>query len=206
MSDKQLTGVPWIWLRGHRNTANCYVAFRRRFRLKEAPRETQFHVSAYTHYRLYLNGIEIGWGPNPSSPAWYYYDTYEVASHLRRGNNIIAVLAYNHGYDVPVDTAFAGGVGGALVFKAEMRSKHGPVREIVSDESWKAQRSPAWDGRAPHYAELRHGFKEYVDGRKGALDFVKPSYDDSRWRRARVLGKQPMEPFKRLLPREIEYF
>lgn len=195
----------WIWLRGQRNTPNCYVALRRQFRIKEIPRLVRFHVSAQTHYRLYLNDTEIGWGPNPSHPDRYYYDTYRVTSFLRKGVNTIAVLAYNHGYHVEEDTTFAD-AGGAFIFQAELESRSGRMRLIVSDDSWKVQRSPAWDSTSRPYVEIRHGFKEYVDGRKGVLDFIQPAYNDRSWARAQVLGKHPMEPFKRLVPREIKYF
>lgn len=184
----------WIWPPKHCHSYNCYACFRKVFHLDKDVKKALFHISAFTHYYLYFNGEEIGFGPNPASPEWYYYDSYDVIKYCRRGKNIIAVLAYNFGYRVPHDTTYAEDVGGGLIFQGEIRKKTGKDLCIISDGSWRSRKSDAWQTNAPRYVELRHGNKEYVDGRKGPLDFISLAYDDKKWKKTTVLGKHPMKP------------
>jgi len=193
----------WIWPAGCRFRPNVYAAFRRRIRLAAVPRRARVHISAFTHYRLFVNGCEVGFGPNPADPRWYYFDSYDVTGLLRRGANVLAVLAYNIGESRWCDLACAAGVGGAMI--AELVTE-GPERVVATDGRWRAARAPAWRQRTSPFTELRAAFKEYVDGRKGVLDFTRLDFKDSTWGPAEVLGPHPMPPFERLIPREIPHF
>ena len=193
----------WIWLTGKRYQPNVYGAFRRRLRLAARPRRSRIHISAFTHYRLYVNGREVGFGPNPADPSWYYYDSYDVTKLLKRGRNVLAVLAHNIGDSRWCDLTYPEGAGGAMI--AELVTE-GPNRIIGTDDRWRAIQAPAWKQRTPGFTELRAAFKEYVDGRKGVLDFTQPGFKDAAWENAAVLGSHPMGPFERLIPREIPHF
>jgi len=200
LSNEPAWNASWIWLPGARHKRNLYAEFRKSFRLSSKPRSARLHISAFTHYRLYVNGVEVGSGPNPADPAWYYYDFYNVASLLKSGKNVVAVLAYNPAAHLWCDVVHAEGVGGALI--AELVTER-PSRVVCTDASWRVRRAPAWQANTPGFTELRVAFKEYVDGRKGFLDFVRPGFNDAGWQKAEVLGPHPMKPFLRLLGREI---
>lgn len=196
----------WIWLRGHEKAVNDYVRFRRTFKLSGAPRTARFHVTACSHYRLFVNGTEIGFGPNPNVPKRYFFDSYDLASVLRKGNNLIAVMGYNFGSFSRHDSCHPQPMSGGLIFQLDVELADGSVKRVVSDRRCRASASPAWDADTPEYCELRHGFKEYVDGRKRPMTFIFGARSEGKWENAAELGKHPMPPFETLVPRKIKYF
>jgi alpha-L-rhamnosidase len=198
-----LTGSSWLWLTPEENSRNCYIRFRKTFSLPQKPKVAEFRISAFAFYRLFVNGREIGFGPNPAPVEHYYFDSYEVAPYLRKGNNLIAVLAYNFGDSGSFDTTYAIGIGGGFFFSGDIIMSDAAKLRVASDESWKAAKSEAWESDTPKYSELRVGFKEYVDGRRDILDFIKPEYDDHDWNNADILQDFPL---KTLFRREIKYF
>ena len=193
----------WIWVPGKRHEKNYYAAFRRTFRLAAKPRRARIHVTAFTHYRLYVNGCEVGFGPNPAEPAWYYYDTYDISRHLRQGRNVVAVLACHIGDALWCDAAYARNVGGAMIAELVCRD---PDRTISSDGRWKCSQATAWQQRTPScFTDMRAAYKEYVDARDPVLVFAKPEFRASGWAQAETVGRHPLAPFIRLLPREIPH-
>ena len=192
----------WVWLPHKRHRPNVYAAFRRTVRLARRPRRARLYISAFTHYRVTVNGQKVGFGPNPADPAWYYYDTYDVTRHLRQGRNVIAVLAYHIGASQWCDLTYAPDVGGAMI--AELVCT-GPDRVIATDTRWRCRQATAWNPRTPGFSELRAAFKEHIDGRDPVLDFARAGFRDSDWSPATVLGAHPMPPFQRLVPREIPH-
>jgi len=100
----------WIWRRrpGLRSFAalpfsspdyeqdrNLYVYFRRAVHLPDVPLGATAHVSADGRYQLYVNGVRVGRGPARCDPLWQYYDSYELASLLQPGTNLIAVMVHS---------------------------------------------------------------------------------------------------------------
>jgi hypothetical protein len=195
-----MLNAKWIWLAGEEKTPNCYVVFRKTFRLSKKKRLAKLHISAYTHYQAYLNGRRLGWGPNPSHPTRYYYDTYDLADTLKSGKNVLAVLAYSHGpHVVSPETVFSEGTPSGLIFQIDVDGK----TFITSDSSCKVRRADGWDAASPGFSELRTAFKEWVDGRKENDRFILPALDDRDWKNAKVLGDTTMSPFTQIVPREI---
>ena len=94
----------WIWTPGYDDAAakGQFVLFRRTFELDQGPiSEVILHVSADTRYRLYLNGESIGFGPAKSYLSRWYYDTFNIATHLKQGTNVLAaeVLRFSSTHD-----------------------------------------------------------------------------------------------------------
>lgn len=94
----------WIWTPGFDDAAakGQFVLFRRNFELAQVPiSEVILHVSADTRYRLYLNGESIGFGPAKSYLSRWYYDTFNIARHLKEGTNVLAaeVLRFSSTHD-----------------------------------------------------------------------------------------------------------
>lgn len=94
----------WIWVSGFDDAESKgqFVLFRRTFELEQKPiSEVTLHVSADTRYRLYLNGQSIGFGPAKSYLSRWYYETFDIASHLRQGSNVLAarVLRFSSTHD-----------------------------------------------------------------------------------------------------------
>lgn len=94
----------WIWTPGFDDAAakGQFVLFRRAFELEQKPTyEVTLHVSADTRYRLYLNGESIGFGPAKSYLSRWYYDTFNIAAHLKQGPNVLSarVLRFSSTHD-----------------------------------------------------------------------------------------------------------
>lgn len=161
--------------------------FRKTFCLQQAPKQAQITICGLGFYELYVNGTNVTKAPlssyiaNPDQVC--YYDCYDVANYLAKGNNTIGVLLGN---------GFRNAYGGFLwdFHKADCR---GPVTlaltfesdEITfeSDTSFKTHPSPIlWN-------DIRFGYK--YDARLEITDWALPSYDDSAWDNAVVCQKPP---------------
>ena len=94
----------WIWTPDFDDAAakGQFVLFRRTFELDQTPiSDVVLHVSADTRYRLYLNGESIGFGPAKSYLSRWYYETFNIAAHLKQGTNVLAarVLRFSSTHD-----------------------------------------------------------------------------------------------------------
>ena len=70
-------------------TSDVYL-FRKEFRLLNYSGPFIIHISADNRYRLYVNGHFAGMGPARSDLANWYYETTDISSYLKYGNNVIA--------------------------------------------------------------------------------------------------------------------
>ncbi|MGC9344773.1 MAG: hypothetical protein ACP5E3_18845 [Bacteroidales bacterium] len=75
------------------------IHFRNEFEIEEIPSQFIVHVSGDNRYRLYLNGKELGYGPQLSDIRHWRYETYDLAPFLQKGKNIIAAEIMNWGID-----------------------------------------------------------------------------------------------------------
>jgi len=222
----------WIWrerpglpIRGngswgrpdYEQDRNLYVYFRRTFDLPAAPREALAHVSADGRYRLFVNGSYVGRGPARCDPLWQYYDSYDIATLLRPGRNVVAVLVHSYGqdtswYQLPrAEWSRVFGCGG-LFFQCEVAlpaaagRPDGSTLTLHSDESWRHALADAWERDLPGGGP---GFPEVFNARRELIGWREPTFDDAGWRPAAVLrhaalNRGPdLRPFPRLVPRDI---
>ena len=148
-------------------------------------------------------------GPARSQPYRQRYDSYDLAPYLSVGANVIAVLVTYYGRPMSFwQPAPAGSnTDAALVFEVELGD-----RTLVSDDSWRVQRSDAWSLLAGTHAG--EGVPvEIVDAREVPRGWHDVDFDDSDWRQAPLLPaihpasfgetRPPTYPFGRMLPRGI---
>jgi len=206
----------WIWVHGQEKESNVYVETRKRFELQGKAERAALKVTANQFYKLLINGTEVGRGPAPSDNKWKYYDTYEVAEYLQRGDNVIALIAYNFGTETIV-TQQLQGPGGLLlqldlVLEGEGTDLGGSIgtgtgtgipMTIATGEDWKCRRSRRWHPKPSRQHKWR-GFREiYLAQEEDGWEQV--SYDDTDWPDAHVVAAacQPDSSWPRLLPRDI---
>lgn len=67
------------------------MTFTRHVQLPSKPRAAVFHLSADTRYKLLINEQRVTVGPSRGSPYLWYYDSIDIADHLREGNNEIRI-------------------------------------------------------------------------------------------------------------------
>lgn len=113
--------------------------FRRSFQLEEVPDSFVVSLTADNHYRLFVNGQWVGFGPQLGELADWRYDTYDLADYLRAGENLIAVQVNNWGHHrffglQSIHTAFAlGGYGPAEV-----------LNTTGNEDGWLVEIDRAW--------------------------------------------------------------
>ncbi len=116
---------PWVgnWIWAKEPTRELF--FRRSFDLPGKPRRAWLSITADNIYTAYLNGEEIG-----TDDDWTGVETYDVASRLRKGPNLLAVRAVDPGPD-------AGGLLAELIVIGE----DGRRRVIATDSRWRMNTS-----------------------------------------------------------------
>ena len=78
-------------------TAYNLVHFRKLLTLDTVPGQFVVHVSGDNRYRLYVNGQEVGYGPQLGDTRHWRYETYDLAPYLQTGQNIVAAEVMNWG-------------------------------------------------------------------------------------------------------------
>ncbi|MGH6971405.1 MAG: alpha-L-rhamnosidase N-terminal domain-containing protein, partial [Caulobacteraceae bacterium] len=199
------------------NEKNRWFLFRKTARLDAAPTTAPFSITVDGRYVLFANGEEIGRGPVRCSPLFQRYDDYDLAAHLRAGENALAVLVHTYGRDTAFYETVKGlwqptfGDGG-LWTEGEARTAAGAV-SLSTRDGWRCIRSEAWAQDTPQ-SNHSLGFIEDLDARRLPQGWTEAGFDDSDWEEARPLvaggggpeapyGGMETRPFPVLLPRGI---
>ena len=195
----------WIW--GEDNTTmHNWLCLRKKITLSAVPAEAIARIAVDSRYWLWINGekvIEDGSvkrGPNETDS---YFEYVDIAKFLRTGENTIAVLALYFGNDSKYYSYHSSGQG-AFVMEAQLGDAL-----LVTDESWKVKKHPAFlnrqelkgEGPSTRIPEEHN----YYDARLevGLENWQAPDFDDSTWENARVLGNVGDAPWGGLWERSI---
>ncbi|MCC6231658.1 MAG: HEAT repeat domain-containing protein, partial [Verrucomicrobiales bacterium] len=151
-----LTPSQWIWAADPSETCEL----RKGFTLEAAPTSATLLITADNGYRLRVNGAEVGSDEGAESEVWQSVERYDLTGRLIKGRNIVGI----RGLDL-------GGIRG-VVAALRLEFENLPVRELVTDASWRASAEPApVDPSHPEYVE------------------------DATWTAARVVGPWGMSPW-----------
>ena len=154
--------------------------FRREFVIEEDVKNAEIFVQSpgFAEYRI--NGQLITEDVFISASSDYkkilWYNKYDVTSLLKKGKNVITVMAGNGFFNEPFATAW-------LFSEAYWRDapqfilslKVNGETALVSDSSWKANREKSYIT----YSNLRSG--EFVDMRKYDESWMQVGYDETDW-------------------------
>lgn len=133
-------------------------------------------------YRLFVNGKDITKGllaPYLSNPDHImYYDRYDIAEYLAKGENVIGILLGNGLLNYPggqvwkfTEASYRSAPKVAL--KLEVTYEDGRIEQITADESFKTHPSPIV------FDDFRLG--EFYDATKEVPGWNLPGFDDSDW-------------------------
>ncbi|PHR61529.1 MAG: hypothetical protein COA47_05710 [Robiginitomaculum sp.] len=170
---------------------NRWHLFRRRFSLASTVGHAKLSITVDGRYQLFINGQRLGRGPARSSPRFQIYDVHDVASYLKEGENVIAVLVHTYG----VDTAWYETVkdywqnyfgDGALYVDAEIQSGD-TLFSVQSDVNWRCRESKAWKQDTPR-AGWGQDFIEDFDAAYFSDDWSQVGFDDSAWDTVQILN------------------
>jgi alpha-L-rhamnosidase len=76
--------------------------FKKSFMVSDVPSRFVVRVSADNRFVLFLNGERIGDGPARGDLAHWRYETFDLATHLRSGENTLTAIVWNFGIYSPV--------------------------------------------------------------------------------------------------------
>jgi alpha-L-rhamnosidase len=159
---------------------------RRRFRLKGRVQSARAYVTSHGLYELHLNGQRVG--DDVLTPGWtsyktrLQYQTYDVTSLLRSGDNAVGAVLGNGWYRGEIGFSKQRNVYGnrvALLLELRVTYADGTRETIASDAQWKASTGPIL------MSEIYHG--ETYDARREKNGWTEPAYDDGDWAGVRVV-------------------
>ena len=205
---KRTDKAKWIWIATECHSEDCYLRARREFSLAGQPAAARLRVTACSEYILYVNGTYVGCGPTPSSASAPLLDAYtEVDLPLRRGANVIAVLAHNHYVGMPRLPRLPAG----LWLQLDVTYASGKGATIGTNRQWRVAVGEDFSRRAPRLYWTA-GFAEVRDTRREPQGWTEAGFVDRRWARADEVrhelpkGAPPRQIRDRTTPRLAETF
>lgn len=193
----------WIWLRSE-NRENTWMCFAKDLALEEVSGPWILRVAADTKYWLFINGqtaLREGGLKRGRSPRSTYDDELDIGPFLVPGVNRAAVLVWYMGKDG--FSHVSSGRGGLYVETVS------PDGGLVSDESWKARRHPAYlqmpEGEEKPNFRLSESDIRY-DAARDIGPWTEKGYDLSDWANAEAWNAEEAEVFGELVKRPIPFF
>jgi alpha-L-rhamnosidase len=183
-------GISWIGPTHPFDLSDAYVNFRVDIHLATVPREALFRLTADSRYRLWVNGVFIGRGPERSWPSLMAIDELLIANFLRPGVNRIAVQVYSPGHS---HFAYVHRGACGLIGWLEADSK----LVLGSGPGWKVRRDRSWSDRVDRVSIYGTG----VEDRDLRLEEDWVEADASGWDLARVVQGAEGPIWHRLCPR-----
>ena len=120
------------WIAPNELWNNLHIVFSKTFSVNEFE-NAKINITADDYYKLYINGNYVGQGPAPSYSLAYNYNSFDIKSYLKKGENEIKVLVYYQGLNNRVWTSDDGRVG----MIADVFIDEKPT--LSTDRSWKYQ-------------------------------------------------------------------
>ncbi len=174
----------WITHPAISQTDYNVVLFRRSFRLESVPGKFPVYVTADNHYRLYVNGTYVTFGPQESDIRHWRYETVDLAPWLKQGDNLVAAEVVNWG----VDRAF-GIISARTAFLMQGVTA---AEQVINTnaQDWKTRVNDAFTPRPVNWmygVDIKGGFYaanpgDTLDAKKYPWGWQEPGYDDSGWK------------------------
>ena len=192
----------WIGIPHAEKDTNLWTAFRKEFFISNISKSANVKIATDSKYWLWVNGKlvifegELKRGPNPHDT---YYDELDLAKYLVKGENTVAVLTWYWGRN-GFDHKNSG--KSALLFEATLDGG-----KIISDETWKSIRHPAFGNTGMPIPNYRlPEFNVYFDAQKDLPLWNQPYFDDQLWTQATAYGVPPVSPWNNLVTRPIPFW
>ncbi len=157
------------------------IILRKSFVAKKEIKEAVTSICGLGHYELSINGKKVGDGE--FAPFWsdydktVYYNTFDVTSYLKKGENVFGVLLGNGFFNAQggryskLKVSFG---APTLLFKTIIQYTDNSTEEIVSDGSWKYTFSPIT------FNDI-YGGEDY-DARLEQKGWDKAGFKDDNWK------------------------
>lgn len=162
--------------------------FRKTFNLSTKPDKFVIHVSADNRYRLFVNGKAVCSGPARGDLYNWYYETIDISSYLKSGDNVIAALVWNMGTLAPV--AQISNQTGFL-----LQGNTDAEKVVNSNSSWKAFENKAYtpcstdNGSRLGGVYMVIGPGDQVDASIYPWGWEQANYNDNDWKSAKQIAR-----------------
>ena len=112
--------------------------FRKNFKLDRQPESFVVNVSADNRYRLFVNGTPVCYGPARGDLNHWYFETVDIASLLKAGENTLAAIVWNAGPYTP---------GAQMTLKTGLIVQGNTALEALvnTGPDWKVYRNTAYE-------------------------------------------------------------
>ena len=175
----------WIFHPETSGTGYGVYHFRKTIDLDENPDTFIIHVSADNRYRLFVNGKAICFGPARGDILNWRYETLDIASHLKRGENVIAAVVWNFGEHRPV-AQFT--IRTAFILQGNSEKE----ALLNTNRSWKVTRNKAYQP-VPIDFSMVNGYYaagpgDHVNASLYPWNWEKPGFDDAEWQEVSLVN------------------
>jgi hypothetical protein len=175
----------WISCSGVPAKAYGVYHFRKKINLPVSPSKFIIHVSADNRYQLFVNGKLVGRGPARSSSYNWNFGTYDIASYLHSGKNIIAALVWNMAEVAPV--AQISQQTGFL-----LQGDSTAEQMVNTDTTWKVLHDTAYAPCATNMGAVLQTYMvvgpgDEVHAKDYPWDWENLDYNDANWQPATIL-------------------
>lgn len=176
----------WISCPGVPAKAYGVYHFRKKIDLPASPSKFIIHVSADNRYQLFVNGKLVGRGPARSSSYNWNFGTYDIASYLHSGKNILAALVWNMAEVAPVAQ-----ISQQTGFLLQGDSSGEKIAN--TDETWKVLHDTAYAPCATNMGALLQTYMvvgpgDEVYAKDYPWGWESLDYNDITWQQARILN------------------
>ncbi len=171
----------FVWSDETGEGRNQYLYFRYDLNISNDIKEARIHLYASSRYHLKINGSFVNFGPLRSFPASPVYDSYDISSYLREGQNVIAVKVMNNGMNTFQLPDVSGGfiAWGSISTASEKYS-------LETSGNWVCIPSDAYDAQSPKFS-FACGPIEIYDERRDIRDWDLPETEISSWKKCTTL-------------------
>jgi alpha-L-rhamnosidase len=178
------------------------ILLRKDLKIEKQIKKATAYVSGLGHYEFSLNGQKVG--KSLFAPLWtdydksVFYNTFDLSSILKEGENAIGVIMGNGMYNAVGDRyrKFWVSFGPpTLFFQLELEYEDGTTETLISDESWKYSPSPIV------FNDIFGG--EDYDARLEQIGWNTSDFDDSDWTNV-VIQEAPKGELKPQLAPDIQ--
>lgn len=162
-----------------------YRMFRKTFRVDNPHTKASLRITAGNNFIVYCNGTYLGRGPCRSlTTQSTFYDTYDISSCIRQGDNFIAAMVFWHG----CPNAICMDQRAGLWAEADIELPSGKLMRVYTGPSWKTKACKGYDSDAPLVNRF-HGLR--VECYRAGLDpsdWMCPEFNDGDWDKCGILS------------------
>ncbi len=172
----------WITVPGEKPDSYGVYLFRKHININAKPDSFVVHVSADNRYKLFVNEKLVSIGPVRGDLEHWNYETIDIASYLKSGENVIAAQVWNEGEWRPeAQISFRTGF--------VMQGNTSTEKMVNTDTSWKCIKDSSYQPirfSVPAYYVAGPG--EAINMNLHIDNWNKMDYKEDAWQTAKIIS------------------